>query len=203
MAINPYVSKVIVNNTIKLDLTADTVDAAHLANGYTAHDKSGAPITGSLVVPNVQSEKSYSALSNGSFVISPNSGYEAMEKVKLTVSVASNLKTGTFTPSSDIRAQYQIITVDDLEFVPNFFMLEQQSGLFTQVISSYASNSRLFRTTYNSAGDYYVQTQSGHGWTTKESGYLWYDEASGDIYFQASSSYRLSKGTWKWTTALR
>lgn len=41
-----YINKVIVNGQTKMDLTSDTVDAAHLLTGYTAHDKSGAPITG-------------------------------------------------------------------------------------------------------------------------------------------------------------
>lgn len=36
---------------VLLDLTADTVDAAHLASGYTAHDMSGAIITGTMNVP--------------------------------------------------------------------------------------------------------------------------------------------------------
>lgn len=45
---NPYVNKVIINGDTKLDLTGDTVDAAHLAQGYTAHDKSGAPIVGTM-----------------------------------------------------------------------------------------------------------------------------------------------------------
>ena len=34
------------DGTVLLDLTSDTVDAAHLAAGYTAHNKSGAAITG-------------------------------------------------------------------------------------------------------------------------------------------------------------
>ena len=34
------------DGTVLLDLTSDTVDAAHLASGYTTHDKSGAAITG-------------------------------------------------------------------------------------------------------------------------------------------------------------
>lgn len=42
-----YVNKVIVNGQTKMDLTSDTVDPAHLLSGYTAHDKSGAPIEGS------------------------------------------------------------------------------------------------------------------------------------------------------------
>ena len=46
MANNQNVNKVVINNAAVIDLTADTVDAAHLLQGYTAHDKSGAAITG-------------------------------------------------------------------------------------------------------------------------------------------------------------
>lgn len=42
MAIN----KVVFGNDVLIDLTADTVDAAHLLTGHTAHDKSGAAIEG-------------------------------------------------------------------------------------------------------------------------------------------------------------
>ena len=42
-----YINKLIYNNETKFDLTADTITAADLASGVTAHDKSGAPITGS------------------------------------------------------------------------------------------------------------------------------------------------------------
>lgn len=44
---NEYVSKVVLSNgTTLIDLTGDTVTAADLLTGVTAHDKSGAPITG-------------------------------------------------------------------------------------------------------------------------------------------------------------
>lgn len=43
---NQYKNKVVYNGDTLIDLTADTVDAAHLLEGYTAHAKSGAPITG-------------------------------------------------------------------------------------------------------------------------------------------------------------
>ena len=43
---NQYKSKVIYNGDVLIDLTADTITAADLASGKTAHDKSGAPITG-------------------------------------------------------------------------------------------------------------------------------------------------------------
>ena len=44
MAIN----KVVYGTTVLVDLTSDTVDAAHLAKGYTAHDAAGNLIVGSL-----------------------------------------------------------------------------------------------------------------------------------------------------------
>ena len=44
---NQYVNKVVLSNgTTLIDLTADTVVADKLLKGYTAHDKSGALITG-------------------------------------------------------------------------------------------------------------------------------------------------------------
>lgn len=44
MAIN----KVIYGTTVLVDLTSDTVDAAHLAKGYTAHDAAGNLVSGTL-----------------------------------------------------------------------------------------------------------------------------------------------------------
>ena len=44
MAIN----KVVYGTTVLVDLTSDTVDAAHLAKGYTAHDAAGNPIVGAM-----------------------------------------------------------------------------------------------------------------------------------------------------------
>lgn len=46
MANNQYINKVIFGGSTLIDLTGDTVDAAHLLSGSTAHDKSGATITG-------------------------------------------------------------------------------------------------------------------------------------------------------------
>lgn len=43
-----YNSKIVLaSGEVLMDLTSDTVDAAHLLDGYTAHGKDGAPITGS------------------------------------------------------------------------------------------------------------------------------------------------------------
>ena len=45
---SPHVSKVVYGTTVLVDLTADTVDAAHLASGYTAHGADGAQVSGTL-----------------------------------------------------------------------------------------------------------------------------------------------------------
>lgn len=42
------VNRVIVNGTVKLDLTVDTVDADSLKEGVTAHGANGESITGTL-----------------------------------------------------------------------------------------------------------------------------------------------------------
>lgn len=46
MPTNEFINKVILDDQVKLDLTGDTVTENTLAKGVTAHDKSGAPITG-------------------------------------------------------------------------------------------------------------------------------------------------------------
>ena len=45
---NPYVNKVIQGETVIIDLTADTVTASVMISGVTAHDASGALVTGTL-----------------------------------------------------------------------------------------------------------------------------------------------------------
>lgn len=43
---NQYINKVVFGNETLIDLTADTITASDLQSGVTAHDRSGAPITG-------------------------------------------------------------------------------------------------------------------------------------------------------------
>ena len=47
MASNPYINKVIYGGRTLIDLTGDTVTAEKMLKGFTAHDMSGASITGS------------------------------------------------------------------------------------------------------------------------------------------------------------
>lgn len=58
---NQYVNKVVVDGVVKLNLEADTVEASKLAQGYTAHDASGAPITGTNTFDSDTSEDTLTA----------------------------------------------------------------------------------------------------------------------------------------------
>lgn len=46
MATNQYANKFVYHGETKFDLSADTIEASKVLSGYTGHDKSGAPITG-------------------------------------------------------------------------------------------------------------------------------------------------------------
>lgn len=46
MATNQHANKFVYHGTVKFDLTSDTITEDKLIDGYTAHDKSGAQITG-------------------------------------------------------------------------------------------------------------------------------------------------------------
>lgn len=59
MANNTNVNKVSYNNTVLIDLTSDTITPEALLEGYTAHDKSGAEISGSIGIATLAEIKAY------------------------------------------------------------------------------------------------------------------------------------------------
>lgn len=84
-------NQVIVNGETILDLRSDTVTPETLQKGYTAHDKSGTKITGTLEASSisVQPSKSVTITSNGTVSVTPDAPYDALKKVDVTVDVAS------------------------------------------------------------------------------------------------------------------
>ena len=82
-------NQVIVNGETILDLRSDTVTPETLQKGYTAHDKSGTKITGTLEASSVsiQPSKSVTYTSNGTNTITPDKGYDGLSSVDVTVNV--------------------------------------------------------------------------------------------------------------------
>lgn len=80
-----YNNKVVLNNgTVLVDLTADTVAAQYLLSGYTAHDKSGASVTGSCTYDADTSD----ATALASEILSTKTAY--VNGVKVTGSMPNN-----------------------------------------------------------------------------------------------------------------
>lgn len=89
-------NKVIVNDSVILDLTGDNVTPATLAKGVTAHDKSGSKIMGTLTVPESQSKTVELSMTSGNQVVTPDSG-KVLSRVTVTkpsTLVPENIKSG-------------------------------------------------------------------------------------------------------------
>ena len=84
MANNQYVNKVVYDGDTLIDLTSDTVAAAYLLKNYTAHDRSGAPITGSCEYDS----KTTDANAAAGEVLSGKTCY--VNKAKVTGSMTNN-----------------------------------------------------------------------------------------------------------------
>ena len=100
-------NQVIVNGETILDLRSDTVTPETLQKGYTAHDKSGTKITGTLEASSVsvQPSKNVTITSNGTVSVTPDAPYDALKKVDVTVDVSGGedviIKRVTFNPSAN------------------------------------------------------------------------------------------------------
>ena len=93
---NQYVNKVAVNGKTVLDLSGDTVYPGMLAKGITAHDKSGAKITGTLTVPieETRSEELYMQYGAQYIVASPGTLMKQVEITKPSTFRPENIKAG-------------------------------------------------------------------------------------------------------------
>ena len=84
MANNQYVNKVIFGNETLIDLTSDTITAANMLNGITAHNAAGEIITGTLK-NKTPTAAFYSGLFRVSFDRGIYDGLITLSGIKLTV----------------------------------------------------------------------------------------------------------------------
>ena len=139
-------NQVIVNGETILDLRSDTVTPETLQKGYTAHDKSGTKITGTLEASSVsvQPSKSVTITSNGTATITPDTGYDALSSVDVTVNVSGgyNLKKVTYTPSAN-KMLKDITITHNCGSIPKFvIVMSNSSNLSYLVVGSGANESQ-------------------------------------------------------------
>ena len=89
-----------IKNIDAVDISSDTVDAAHLLYGYTAHDRFGEAVTGSYVAPTYSSQaKTNIDPSTSSQTITPDTGYDGLSSVQINA-----MPSGSATAASSITA---------------------------------------------------------------------------------------------------
>ena len=119
MATNPYVNKVqyVRNGTTEtlIDISGDTVTASSLAQGYTAHDASGAPITGtatggSMVIRDEQDSHggtirhiTAGSVVTGTVQITENGTVDVASYADAEVSVTPSLQSKAATPTESAQ----------------------------------------------------------------------------------------------------
>ena len=125
------ISKVNYGSNVLMDLTGDTVDAEHLAEGYTAHDKTGVLITGTMTSGGGASGEEYSVRWSGK--LSSCGGMFANNKSISSIDV-SNLDTSQVTKMNSMFNNCQSLTSLD---VSNFdtSKVTDMSSMFNSCIS--------------------------------------------------------------------
>lgn len=113
-----YDSKVVLSDgTVLIDLTDDTVEASKLLSGYTAHDASGAPVTGSCTYDADTSDATASA----SEILSGQTAYKNGSKLTGTMpnrgAVSGTISTvaGTYTIPQGYHDGSGSVAIDSTE----------------------------------------------------------------------------------------
>lgn len=125
---NEYINHLVINGVTKLDLRSDTVDAAHLLSGYTAHDKSGALITGTASATGgvTQDQDGYLVLDDSGDGGGGGSSYTLIG----TDEVTANTTSTTAAKITTIQFDSELYTADTFIYVKIRDKAGKRSGYF-------------------------------------------------------------------------
>lgn len=131
MAENQYVNKVdrsVDGSTETLiDISEDTVDAGHLAAGYTAHDRSGAPITGTAIGGSVVS-------------VTPDLS-EGTKVATITVDGSDSDLYAPTPPVTSVNGETGTVTLD---IPPTMTILSYGTSTWAEFMEAYSTNTIVY-----------------------------------------------------------
>ena len=110
MAIN----KVVHGGKTLIDLTSDTVDASHLVKGYTAHNKAGVAVTGTVPI---QAAKSITASTNDQTAVSAGTYCSGAITVKAMTKATQATPSITVSSSGLITARSSFLSLRKEEWI--------------------------------------------------------------------------------------